>query len=133
MQQNQLDDITMSVNSQGYEIKIPNFFKPLRLVVSKLILALTARGLSVQPSLTPDDPSNLNYDEPETFLAARNNDNLAIMTVHTEILKRILALRDNQDHLIHPRILTKLAIRYLVKREKNMLVKEQLKTLLSDD
>ena len=78
------------------------------------------------------DLSNINFEDPDVFLAARTEDNLTIMTIHAEILRRILSLKDAPDHLIHPRIITQLAIKHLIRREGNRLVKEQLKTLLND-
>ena len=51
------------------------------------------------------------------------------MTVHAEILSRILALKDDATYLIRPKYLVEMALKYLAKREtrKN---REKLKAVL---
>ena len=50
------------------------------------------------------------------------------MTLHAEILTRILALRDDARYLIRPKIFVELAVKFLIKREKGRL-KDLLKEI----
>ena len=43
---------------------------------------------------------------------------VATMTLHAEILSRILQLKDDSRYLIRPKIMVEMALRFLIKREK---------------
>ena len=82
--------------------------------------------------INPIDLNTLDYEDPSVFLATNIDDNQGTLTVHSEILKRILSLKDDQDHLIRPKVMVNLAVKHLIKREKDGALKEQLKTLLGN-
>ena len=54
------------------------------------------------------------------------------MTLDAEILLRISYLKDAQSYLIHPNILVEQCIKALIRKEKNVRVKEEIKTLLEN-
>ena len=43
---------------------------------------------------------------------------VATMTLHAEILSRILQLKDDSRYLIRPKVMVEMALRFLIKREK---------------
>ena len=75
---------------------------------------------------------NLDFDDPSPFLAAKLDDNLATLTVQAEVLRRLLILKEDQNYLIHPRVLIRLILLHLIKREGNRSLKEELQSLLDD-
>ena len=72
---------------------------------------------------TPDPIRNL------VAIPSRDND-LIELTVHAELLQRIMSLPDNQNYLIHPRMMVKLTIKHLVARERKEGIKMKLRDLL---
>ena len=58
------------------------------------------------------------------------NSNLAVLTLNAEILLRISYLKDDQNYLLHPRVLVLNCIRTITKNEKNRDIKELFGTLL---
>ena len=52
------------------------------------------------------------------------------LTINAEIMQRILALKDAQDHLIHPKHFAKKAIELLARREIKQEARAKLKTVL---
>ena len=53
------------------------------------------------------------------------------LTIHAEVLQRILALED-QNYVIHPKRIPRMAVALIMKREKKEPVRAQLGTLLND-
>ena len=54
-----------------------------------------------------------------------------ILTIHAEILTRLHYLKNDNDYLIHPKLFIKLALGYLLKREKSE-IKNLVKDLLEE-
>ena len=52
------------------------------------------------------------------------------LTVHAELLQRILSLQDRQSFLVHPQMLVDLSIKHLIIRERKEEIKTQLQDLL---
>ena len=53
-----------------------------------------------------------------------------VLTLHAEILLRILYLKENQNYLVHPRILVKHCLKYIARCEKKTLIRDEIKSLL---
>ena len=70
-----------------------------------------------------------NGDEINRVLGGSLDTSIATLTLHAEILIRILSLRDNATFLIRPAKFVEIAARYLVKREKGK-TRESLKTVV---
>ena len=56
--------------------------------------------------------------------------NKTLLTIHSEILNRILQLKDDLNYTIHPKRFVELTLRHLVRREKNAEIKSNLEDLL---
>ena len=54
------------------------------------------------------------------------------ITLDAEILLRISYLRDTQNYLIHPNVVVKQCLSSLARKEKNVKIREDLKSLLED-
>ena len=54
-------------------------------------------------------------------LCAGIETSISTMTLHAEILSRILRLKDEPTYLIRPKIFVELAIKHLIKREKGQI------------
>ena len=54
------------------------------------------------------------------------------ITLDAEILLRISYLRDTQNYLIHPNVVVKQCLSSLARKEKNLKIREDLKSLLED-
>ena len=67
------------------------------------------------------------------ILGARLEQSLEGLTIKAEILTRILSLREDQNYLIHPRSLVKMAIKSLSVKENKKEIKDNLKALLADE
>ena len=46
-----------------------------------------------------------------------------VLTIHSEIMLRILSLKDSADYLIHPKSFVRLALQYVLKNERKMASK----------
>ena len=56
----------------------------------------------------------------------------ASMTLNSEILTRILYLKDSQNYLVHPRIFVRQALKAIAVKEKKTEVRVAIKTLLDE-
>ena len=56
-----------------------------------------------------------------------------ILSIHAEILLRILSLKDEDNFLIIPKVMLRLAVELLIRREKVGEIKSRLKDLLSNE
>ena len=70
-------------------------------------------------------------DTLEKALGADKDSTVLTLTIHAEVMQRILALRD-QNYVIHPKRIPKMAIALVMKREKQESVRTMLGTLLND-
>ena len=71
-----------------------------------------------------------NADIENFILGAYKNCDSAKLTLHAEILGRILGLKENESYLLHPKAFVKNAIMYLRKKEKKNEIKTELEALL---
>ena len=55
-----------------------------------------------------------------------------VLTIHAEILLRILSLKDASNYLVHPKALVKLALKYLHRSERDVESKREIEDLLSE-
>lgn len=74
----------------------------------------------------PVDPPTPNIN---TLLGAFEP-NETILTIHAEVISRILGLTDMQNYLLRPKSLIKASIEHLIRCEKNEIRKDTLKSLL---
>ena len=56
-----------------------------------------------------------------------------MLTVHAEVLNRILLLRDEANHLMRPISFVKQAIEYLIRKERGESRRNKIKDLLAED
>lgn len=71
-----------------------------------------------------------NADIENFILGAYKNCDSTKLTLHAEILGRILGLKENESYLLHPKAFVKNAIMYLRKKEKKNEIKTELEALL---
>ena len=64
------------------------------------------------------------------ILGAYKECNVTKLTVHAEVLARILSLKDKETYIIHPKIFVRHAILYLTKKERKNEIKTELEALL---
>ena len=67
---------------------------------------------------------------PKAIIGIDPNESLATLTIKSEILSRILQLREEQSYLVHPKKFVSLAIEALCKRETKAVIKSELQELL---
>ena len=65
-----------------------------------------------------------NLDKKAIALGTFTNSNIAYLTLSAEILQRISYLKDDQTYLIHPKAFVANAIKSLIKKEKDSVLKE---------
>ena len=79
-------------------------------------------------SLTTFNPR---MEAPEdVILGCYRGSNLTTVTLNAELLQRIHLLKDDTNFLIHPKHFVKQAILFLIRREKNSQIKENLNFIL---
>ena len=78
-------------------------------------------------SYTGKNPS----DNPINDTFAVNSSDLTELTIHAEIIQRILYLKEDQNYLLHPKTFVKLAIKELTIKEGNSRIKNTLRDLLA--
>ena len=64
------------------------------------------------------------------ILGAYKECNVTKLTVHAEVLARILSLKDKETYIIHPKTFVRHAILYLTKKERKNEIKTELEALL---
>ena len=55
-----------------------------------------------------------------------------LLSIHAEVITRIIRLRDDESYLIRPSVIAKLSINYVLKNESKLDVKEKIKDLLDE-
>ena len=68
----------------------------------------------------------------KVILGFHLNSNRTILTIYAEILQRIMSLKDDLDYVLHPKLIVKQALMFLVKRERNNSVKDELISILDE-
>ena len=66
----------------------------------------------------------------DVILGCYRGSNLTTVTLNAELLQRIHLLKDDTNFLIHPKHFVKQAILFLIRREKNSQIKENLNFIL---
>jgi hypothetical protein len=56
--------------------------------------------------------------------------NFITMTLHAEVLSRILSIRDDAPYLIRPSVLVKQSLEHVIKVERNSEIRNALKNLI---
>ena len=79
-------------------------------------------------NIVTTDP--LSQQKARAIVGAYLDTNPTILTINAEILLRILSLKDDENHLIHPKHFVRNALKYLVRREKKEEIKRNLKSVL---
>ena len=69
-----------------------------------------------------------NIEAMNKVLGGELGTSIPTLTLHSEIISRILQLRDNASFLVRPRSFVENAVKYLIRREKGE-IKEALKTV----
>ena len=73
---------------------------------------------------------DLNTDRTNLILGLMRESTPLVLSIHAEVIARITALRDQADYLLRPRILVRLALELILRREKSDELKTSLKDLL---
>lgn len=71
-------------------------------------------------------PTNVTLEQ----LLGIDESDILTLTIHCEVLMRIVMLKDNEPYLLMPKVLVSSAIKYLGNCEKNLEHKQLLKSLL---
>ena len=76
---------------------------------------------------------NLDGDPIPIIMGATLEQNYVTLAIKAEIVGRILGIPSDQSYLIHPKHFVKLAIKSLIKKERNQATKEALKDILGTE
>ena len=76
--------------------------------------------------------TNLNSGTLEQIFDTDNPSKL-VLTIHAEVLQRILGLRDDSNFLILPKTFSQLAVKYVARNERSENERSELEALLSSD
>ena len=76
--------------------------------------------------------SNQTLNRKTRLLGSHIESTSASMTLNSEILTRILYLKDSQNYLVHPRIFVRQALKAIAVKEKKTEVRVVIKTLLDE-
>ena len=74
--------------------------------------------------------NQLNEDRIKACMGALKDGNKAMLTINAEIHTRILYLKPDQNFLLHPKKFIELALRLILRREKEIEVKSSMEDLL---
>ena len=69
-------------------------------------------------------------DQLDKIYGAHKGATLATLTVHYEVLNRIMRLKDEANYLEHPKFIVQQAVKFILKVDKNKNVTDLLKTLV---
>jgi hypothetical protein len=72
-----------------------------------------------------------NVDRDKLILGMDVGSTPTTMTIHAEVINRIMSLKDEARFLLRPNIIVKLALQYLIKNEKAESVKNSIEELLN--
>ena len=78
-------------------------------------------------------PFDINEEKANLVLGLTRESEPIILSIHAEILLRILSLKDEDNFLIIPKVMLRLAVELLIRREKVGEIKSRLKDLLSNE
>ena len=70
-------------------------------------------------------------DKRELIIGAVKGTTPELITIHAEVINRILYLKDSQNYLLRPKIFVRLVLEHIAKREKNDAVKDKIMDLLN--
>ena len=77
-------------------------------------------------------PGNQNpVDNIKANLGAAADSSKVMITIHSEVLQRILGLRREQDYLLHPKKIIELSLKLIERRERSDSIKTEISSLLS--
>ena len=77
------------------------------------------------------DPTE-DADITQKILGATLNSSQLLLTIHAEIIMRLLAISGNASYMLLPKTLVSNVLKFLKNKETSPLIKDQLKTLLGD-
>ena len=73
---------------------------------------------------------NENLDTVQRILGATENSSNLLITIHAEILSRILAVKSSSNYMVLPRLMVNSSLKFLRQRERNQAMKNLIDTLL---
>ena len=76
------------------------------------------------------NPTGYDLDIENRILGAFRGCTATKLTLHAEILLRLTSLKDDQNYLLMPKRFVDNAIMYLLRKEKNRRIKDELEALL---
>ena len=82
--------------------------------------------------VTPINQNNPDSYVPEVLLAITDTCPV-LLAIHAEICQRILALKDEAQYLVRPKLIVENVVKYLYKKEQKATIKDQLGNLLQGD
>ena len=86
------------------------------------------KALTLTRSLTTSDP--LLETPAKAILGCYINSTTTVLTINAEIISRIHLLKDDANYLQHPKHFVRQALIFLLKREKNEDIKDEIKFIL---
>ena len=69
-------------------------------------------------------------NDPIREILALSANDTTVLTLHAEIIQRILYLKDDANYLIHPKTFVNAAIKDLIVKENKINIKNELRDLL---
>ena len=81
-------------------------------------------------ALEKTNPEGTQLEVENRVLGAFRGCKVAKLTLHAELLGRIISLRDDLTYVVRPRSFVENALHYLIKKEKNREIKSDLEALL---
>ena len=99
-----------------------------KFVTCQYVAKIWERVYAVTNHLTTSDPTL--EDPTKAILGAYLSSTTTVLTINAEIMQRIHLLKDDANYLQHPKHFVRQALIFLLKREKNEDIKDEIKFIL---
>ena len=99
-----------------------------KLISCSYVAQIWRHAINLTDTLRPSVPINEDLENKVIGLVAGTN--TCLLTIHAEILARVLYLNNEADYMLHPKRFIKMALEHLMKREKTGQIKTKINDLL---
>ena len=103
-----------------------------KVITCEYVKRIWEKTISVTDTLKINTRSGLADPIENRILGASDDTNSLILSIHAEILMRILGLKDDANYTLRPNFVVRHAISLIKNSERNSKIKEDCETLLSD-
>ena len=99
-----------------------------KLIECNYVARIWDSALQITNKLKVINPNNV--DRVQAIMGATMNTDPLILSIHAELLLRILRIKEDANYLIRPKVIVKLAIELVARNEKSDEIKRRLLALL---